>query len=217
MTTLSGTEALLELNRMKEDLDTSWRIERTRIDDSLRYLATHVLNEDYEEIKSTINEEINTGERNKNQKPSQWGVNKFLPKNTAEHKNILIATTYLLLSEAEHDQGLLSSAYKLICNASYTEGYASGLVEPRINQGSRGRTKSSLDNKYKIASLLKSKRPIAGWKTEREAANYIYEDAVKLNKEENMKLTPSQLANLITTWTKEEGSACRTAFLGDNM
>lgn len=216
MTSPSRTEVLLELNCLKEYLDTNWKTEKLRIDESLRYLVTHVLHEDYEEIKSTITAEINIGERYKNQKTSQWVTNKSLLEITPEHKSIIIATTYLLLSEVEHRQGLLASACNLICHASNTEGYASGLVEPRINQGSRGRTKNSLDNKYKIANLLKSKRPVAGWKTEREAANYIYEDAVKLNKQENMKLTPSQLANLITTWTKEEGSACRAAFLGAN-
>lgn len=209
-------EALHELECLTEALRTNWKNERLRIEDSLKYLVTYALHDDYDHIKSTITTEIQTGDKHKDQKTSQWVISNSSSHITHERKNTLIALTYLLLSEAEYRQNLMASAFKLICHASYFEGYASGLVQPRINEGARGRSKNSQENQNKMAALISSHRPEGGWKKERDAANYLYDEAVKLNKSASMHLTPSHLANLMTDWMKKDGSACRAAFLGND-
>jgi hypothetical protein len=208
-------QALYELERLTEELRANWKNERRRIEESLKHLITYDLHDDYDHIKNIIKTQIKTGEKHKDQKTSQWMISESSLQITHERKNTLIAFTYLLLSEAEYRQNLIASASKLICHASHFEGYASGLVQPRINEGARGRSKNSQENQNKIAALISSHRPEGGWKKERDAANCIYEEAVKLNKSANMNLTSSHLANLMTEWMKKDGSACRDAFLGN--
>ncbi|WP_415771657.1 hypothetical protein [Pseudomonas sp. LB3P38] len=208
-------QAMYELERLTEELRANWKNERLRIEESLKHLITYDLHDDYDHIKNIITTQIKTGEKHKDQKTSQWVISESSSQITHERKNTLIAFTYLLLSEAEYRQNLIASASKLICHASYFEGYASGLVQPRINEGARGRSKNSQENQNKIAALISSHRPEGGWKKERDAANCIYEEAVKLNKSANMNLTSSHLANLMTEWMKKDGSACRAAFLGN--
>ena len=215
MTNLSQSqaEALHELECLKEALRTNWEKECLRIENSLKYLVTYALQDNYDQIKSAITTEIQTGDKHKDQNTSQWVRINSSSQITHERKNTLIALTYLLLFEAEYRQNLMASASKLICNASYFEGYASGLVQPRINEGARGRSKNSQENQNKMAALISSHRPEGGWKKERDAANYLYDEAVKLNKSANMNLTSSNLVNLMTNWMKEDGTACRAAFL----
>lgn len=208
-------QALHELECLTEELRANWKTKRLRIEESLKYLITYELHDDYDQIKNIITTQIKTGEKHKDQKNPQWIISESSSQITHERKNTLIAFTYLLLSEAEYRQNLIASASKLICHASYFEGYASGLFQPRINEGARGRSKNSQENQNKIAALISSHRPEGGWKKERDAANCIYEEAVKLNKSANMNLTSSRLANLMTEWMKKDGSACRAAFLGN--
>lgn len=216
MTNLSQPQAevIHELERLTEELRDNLKVESLRIEESLKYLITCTFHENYDQIKKAIATQILTGEIHKSQERFQWVTSESSSRITPERKNTLIALTYLLLSEAENRQNSIASASKLICRASHFEGYASGLVEPRINEGARGRSKSSRENQNKIAALIISHRPEGGWKKERDAANYIYDEAVKLNKSANMNLTSSNLVNLMTNWMKEDGSACRAAFLG---
>lgn len=208
------TQALHELEQLKEELKTNWKKERLRIEESLHYLITHSLSDDYYHIRNSIETQVKTGEKHKDQNTSQWVISVDASQITPERKNTLVALTYILLFDKECQRGSIASASKLICRASYYEGYASGLIEPRINEGARGRSKSSQENQRKMAVLISSLRPKEGWKKERDAANCIYDEAVKLNKNSNMNLTPANLANLMTKWMREEGSECRAAFLG---
>jgi hypothetical protein len=218
MTDTSKTQAqvLLEWQSLTKELADNWKSERLRIEESLKYLVTYTIKKDYEELNNTIAEKIRVGKIQRNQKSSHWPIDEHQSQTAPEQKSILIALTYLLMSQNEHQQGLTSSAWNLICRASNAEGYASGLIMPRINEGARGRTRKSQENQKKMAALIRSKRPDGGWIKERDAANHIYEDAINLNKTENMKLTEPQLTNLLTKWMKEESSACRAAFLGTN-
>lgn len=207
-------QALHELEQLKEELQTNWKDERLRIEESLCYLITHVICEDYNHIKNSIEAQVKTGETCKDQKTSQWVMSEFDSQTHPAREYTLIALTYLLLFDFECQNGSIASASKLICHASHFEGYASGVTLPRINGGARGRSKNSQKNQNKIAVLISSLRPLEGWRKERDAANCIYDEAVKLNKNSSMNLTPSQLTNLMTKWMKEEGSVCRAAFLG---
>lgn len=207
-------QALHELEQLKEELHANWKNERLRIEESLYYLITHSIGDDYNHIKNSIEAQVKTGETCKNQNTSQWTKSELDSQTHPERENTLIALTYLLLFDFECQNGSIASASKLICHASHFEGYASGLTLPRINRGGRGRSESSKNNKDKIAALISSHRPEGGWKKERDAANWLYDEAVKLNKNSSMNLTPSNLTNLMTDWMKEDGSACRAAFLG---
>lgn len=153
MTNLSQpqAEATHELERLTEELRDNLKIESIRIEESLKYLITCTFHENYDQIKNAIATQILTGEIHKSQGRFQWGTGESSSRISPERKNTLIALTYLLLSEAENRQNSIASASKLICLASYFEGYASGLVEPRINEGARGRSKSSQENQNKIA------------------------------------------------------------------
>lgn len=207
-------QALHELEQLKEELQTNWKYERLRIEESLCYLITHVIREDYNHIKNSIEAQVKTGETCKDQNTSQWVMSEIDSKPHPARESTLIALTYLLLFDFECQNGSIASATKLICHASHFEGYASGLTLPRFNGGARERSKNNQEKQNKIAILITSLRPKEGWKKERDAANYIYDEAVKLNKNSSMNLTPSNLTNLMTDWMKEDGSACRAAFLG---
>ncbi|MFL1559264.1 hypothetical protein [Pseudomonas sp. O11] len=166
-----------------------------------------------EKIMHSLRDEVNNCTITKATNPGYFftGEAAHLPK---RQQSCLFALTYWHLASKERDTGNFADAWRLLCKSSYFVGLTDGREEPRQTDAARGRSEKSQWRKLQIANLISKNRPVGGWINERNAANFILDDATDLNNRLKMNLTESRLTNLITDWMKEDGSVVRAAFHG---
>lgn len=164
-------------------------------------------------IVRALDNKIDTNLIIKSTRPTEFltGEMRYFSK---RQQNCLVAMTYFRLAIKECDAGNLADAWQLLCKINYLIGLEDGREEPKLSPAARGRSEKSEWKQLQFAKLISKKRPTAGWKHERDAANYILDEAIALNSKLEVPLVEGGLATRMTEWMKKDGSAMRAAFLG---